>query len=426
MRMRGRLWTQLPAARILAVCLVFALGLALFGAAGPAYAQSGGQKASAAKKVTSLRLGAHGPDTRFVIEMPQGVAYQVFTLADPYRVVIDLPATDFDLAGDIGHTGVGVVSGYRFGQFQAGKSRIVLDVAAPVEIVKNFTLPPQSGFGHRIVLDLGPTSRETFLAKAGWPADFRAASLAPDASPVAPPLEKSDESDRRKLIVIDPGHGGVDPGARGYNGAQEKDVVLRFSHELRRHLEASGRYVVHMTRDRDEFIRLRDRVEFARKRNADLFLSIHADSIEKSAVRGMSVYTLSENASDKEAAELAQKENLADVIAGIDLQGESSEVTDILIDLAQRETKNLSVRFAKSAIDYAGKSTLLLQRSHRFAGFRVLKAPDVPSVLVELGFLTNRDDERQLTSPSWRKKVAASLAAAIDSYFGGRYAEGAR
>jgi len=372
--------------------------------------------------VSDVRLGDQGAQTRFVIETGQKTTYQVFTLADPYRVVIDLPAADFRLPTGSGQTGRGLVSGYRYGQFQAGKSRIVLDITRPVAISRNFTLPSQSGFGHRIVLDLGVTSREAFVKTAGWPASFRAAVSAPPGESVPAPARPANA---RKVVVIDPGHGGIDPGAHGRSGVQEKTVVLAFAREFARQLKATGRYEVHLTRNRDEFIRLRDRVGVARRRNADLFVSIHADSIKKSGVNGMAVYTLSETASDKEAAALAQKENLSDVIAGIDLEGESTEVTDILIDLAQRETKNYSVRFARSVIDYAGKSTSLLQRPHRYAGFRVLKAPDVPSVLIELGFLTNRKDERRLTSQEWRKKVAGGMIKAVDGFFGGRYARGA-
>ena len=204
----------------------------------------------------------------------------------------------------------------------------------------------------------------------------------------------------------------------------EKDVVLAFGRELARRLRDSGRYDVYMTRDKDFFIPLRERVAIARRRKADLFISVHADSIAKSDVRGMSVYTLSETASDNEAAALARKENLSDAIAGIDFQGESPEVAGILIDLAQRETKNYSARFAKSVVDYARHSTTLLEPTHRFAGFVVLKAPDVPSVLVELGFLTNGTDEKRLVSPKWRTSVATSFVRAVDRYFGDRMAEG--
>lgn len=401
-----------------AVRLAIALGVGLFAQSPAVHAQP-----AEGLSVSSLRLGINGDTTRFVIEVKGGDArHQVFTLADPYRVVIDLPRAEFAIPSDSGRSGKGLVSGYRFGKFEAGKSRIVLDLTAPAAVSRNFTLQPQSGFGYRIVLDLGPATRQAFLGKAGWPAEFRTAAPAPQE--VTPPSSAKPDKNRRQVVVIDPGHGGVDPGAQGRSGVQEKEVVLAFAKELRRQLQATGRYQVHMTRDRDEFIRLRDRVAMARRRDADLFISIHADSIRKANVRGLSVYTLSETASDKEAAALARKENRSDVIAGVDLEGESNEVTDILIDLAQRETKNYSARFAKSVIDYAGKSTRLVQRSHRFAGFRVLKAPDVPSVLIELGFLTNREDERQLTSSKWRKKVAGSFVRAIDSYFGGRYAEG--
>ncbi|MEQ9152960.1 MAG: N-acetylmuramoyl-L-alanine amidase, partial [Parvibaculum sp.] len=181
---------------------------------------------------------------------------------------------------------------------------------------------------------------------------------------------------------------------------------------------------VHLTRDSDIFLPLRERVAIARRHKADLFISVHADAIEKPTVRGMSVYTLSETSSDKEAAALARKENQSDVIAGLDLQGESPEVTGILIDLAQRETKNYSSRFAKSVVDYASQKTRTLDPAHRFAGFVVLKAPDVPSVLVELGFLTNPEDEKQLTSATWRATMAKTLSRAVDRYFGDRMAEG--
>jgi len=256
------------------------------------------------------------------------------------------------------------------------------------------------------------------------------ASQAPSTESAAPvplpvvPTNPEEKRDRRRVVVIDPGHGGVDPGTHGKSGVLEKDVVLQFGKELAKRLRDTGRYDVYMTRDRDLFIPLRDRVAISRRHGADLFISIHADSIAKTSVSGMSVYTLSETASDKEAAALARKENLSDAIAGIDFRGESPEVAGILIDLAQRETKNYSSRFAKSVVDHARTATPLLERTHRFAGFVVLKAPDVPSVLIELGFLTNRSDEKNLTSPAWRTKVSSSLVSAVNRYFGERSSEG--
>ena len=216
--------------------------------------------------------------------------------------------------------------------------------------------------------------------------------------------------------MIDAGHGGVDPGASGRK-AREKTVTLAFSKELARQLRNSGKYEVYLTRSRDIYIPLRQRVNVARKHQADLFISIHADAIKRKNVRGMSIYTLSETASDKEAAALARKENRSDIIVGIDFDDQPPEVADILIDLAQRETKNLSVKFANLVVKNARGSTRLLERTHRFAGFRVLKAPDVPSVLIELGFLTNRSDEKQLLSASWRRKIAKSLVKSVDGFF---------
>lgn len=380
--------------------------------------------------VTSIRLGDHGQQTRFVLELTGDAAadYQVFTLSDPYRVVIDIKGVPFNLVEQPVEKGKGFVSGYRYGRFQADTYRVVIDVSRPVDVARDFVLDPQAGFGRRIVLDLAPTDVATFAEKSGLPAEEKVAAAEAAqqiatvaAVPISPPAERLE---RRRVVVIDPGHGGVDPGTHGSTGVQEKAVVLAFGKQLAEELRSTGRYDVYMTRDSDIFIPLRERVAIARRHKADLFLSIHADAIQKSNIRGLSVYTLSENASDAEAAALARKENQSDLIAGLDLQGESPEVTGILIDLAQRETKNYSSRFAKSIVDYASQSTNTLDPAHRFAGFVVLKAPDVPSVLIELGFLTNRDDEKQITSPAWRATMARSFSRAIDRYFGDRLAEG--
>ena len=380
--------------------------------------------------ITSIRIGDHGSQTRFVMELSDSASadYRVFTLSDPYRVVIDIKGVPFNLVEEPARKGVGLVSGYRYGRFQADTYRVVIDTGQPVAVSRDFVLDPQAGFGRRIVLDLAPTDLATFAARAGTPESEKAAAAeaaqemaAVSAVPVSPPASRLE---RRRVVVIDAGHGGVDPGTHGRSGVQEKDVVLTFAKRLGDTLRSSGRYDVYLTRDSDMFLPLRRRVAIARQHKADLFISIHADSIQKPTVRGMSVYTLSETASDKEAAALARKENQSDLIAGLDLQGESPEVTGILIDLAQRETKNYASRFAKSVVDYASQNTATLDPAHRFAGFVVLKAPDVPSVLIELGFLTNSQDEKQLTSPAWHSKMALSLSRAVDRYFGDRMAEG--
>ncbi len=245
------------------------------------------------------------------------------------------------------------------------------------------------------------------------------ASKSPPADPVAKPRN------RQRIIVLDPGHGGIDPGAlsRG-NKTKEKEIVLSFSLSLKKLLEKSGRYKVVLTREDDRFLPLRERVEIARNAEADLFLSIHADSIRRRSVRGATVYTVSDEASDEEAAELAQKENRADIIAGVDLATESEEIAGILIDLAQRETKNYSVSIAKKLVRHMTPLTRMNGRPLRSAGFRVLKAPDIPSVLLELGYLSSRADEKLLVSKRWRDKVAKGVSAAIDGYFATRLASG--
>jgi N-acetylmuramoyl-L-alanine amidase len=238
------------------------------------------------------------------------------------------------------------------------------------------------------------------------------------------PLEKSrsakerkTDKDNRQLVVIDPGHGGVDPGAIGVSGIYEKYITYSMAKELQQQLEKTGHYRVHLTRDRDVFIPLRERTAIARQLNADLFISLHADVVKDPDIRGLSVYTLSQNASDAEAQALADKENKSDLIAGIDLSRESSDVTNILIDLAQRETMNRSAGFASSIVDELGRDTALLANTHRFAGFAVLKSPDVPAVLIEMGYLSNTIDEKNLRQPEYRAKLAHAISRAVERYF---------
>ena len=375
----------------------------------------------------SLRLGAIEEHTRVVVEFTEAVDYKLFTLSSPYRAVIDLPETKWDIPDTIQDKGL--VSGVRFGSFKPGQGRIVVDLRGPVNVHKHFLLPPTVAIkNHRLVIDFEPATIATFRQMKPAVSQTQTASIpAPDFQPTPTPqpqfsaptgefTPKPRPRKTRKIIVIDPGHGGLDPGALGTR-SREKDIVLAFSKELVRQLKATRRYDVYLTRSSDIYIPLRQRVQIARNRNADLFISIHADAIKKKNIRGLSVYTLSEKASDREAAALAKKENQSDIIAGVDFGDQLPEVTNILIDLAQRDTKNASVKFAESLISSARGKTLLLDRTHRFAGFRVLKAPDVPSVLVELGFITNRTDEKQLSSSKWRRRVATGMVEAIDNYF---------
>jgi len=222
--------------------------------------------------------------------------------------------------------------------------------------------------------------------------------------------------------MLDPGHGGVDSGTISPSGALEKDVVLAFAFELKKKLEASGKVDVAMTRQDDTFVPLGDRVRIARDQAADLFVSIHADSVRQNDVRGATIYTLSDRASDQEAAALADKENASDAVAGLDLDRQTDEVSDILIDLTRRETKNFSVSFANNLVSELSSTTRMIRNPHRFAGFRVLKAPDVPSVLVEIGYLSNEQDEKLLTSAEWRGRVTDAIGAAVTRFFGRKIA----
>jgi N-acetylmuramoyl-L-alanine amidase len=271
-----------------------------------------------------------------------------------------------------------------------------------------------------VVIDLFPTTRPKFDAQAGWPADLKkresdaeklAALIAAQQSPPAR------GNGNKKIIVLDPGHGGLDSGTVGVNGLMEKDLALAEGLKLRRILLSRG-YTVFMTRDSDTFIPLRQRVAIARADKADLFIALHADSNPDSSTTGTSIYTLNDGRSDREASALARRENQSDVIAGVDLSGENNPVAPILINLAQRDTRNKSSEFATNALRELSQVTDLLARSpHRSASLAVLVAPDVPAVLIELGYLSNAGDAAQMNTDSWRGRVAQAIANAVDAQF---------
>jgi N-acetylmuramoyl-L-alanine amidase len=308
-----------------------------------------------------------------------------------------------------------LISAFRYGEFAAGQSRIVIDLKAPVAIDKAFVTPPDGDQPARLVVDAVPTSRQLFLvnARAERQSKGLAAAQTADRMLAAPP-----RSPVHRVVVLDPGHGGIDAGARGHDGTLEKTVTLAFAKTLAKKLEVSGRYDVFMTRDDDSFITLSQRVAFARAHNADLFVSIHANSFPGPTVRGATVYTVSDAASDKMAEQMANAENQSDVLAGIDVDGEDSdEVKGILFDLTRRETRNFGLVFARHLVDELGKSTEMFKIPHQQASFKVLEAPDVPSALVELGYLSNSGDERLLRSDEWRDATAQSMVMAVDEFF---------
>lgn len=372
--------------------------------------------------IHGLRVGLHGDKTRLVLDMDGPGRFRTFALADPYRVVVDLSEVRFDIPANSKANRTGGVAGYRFGLFEPGTSRVVIDLTEPRIVSAAFELPPRAGRGYRLVIDLRKVSRAEFLtaSRASIQKRMAARRQAPPPATVLRPRARGDgkaKTKTKKVIVIDPGHGGVDPGAIGASGGYEKTIVLAAAKTLKRVLEKTGRYDVVLTRKNDRFLRLRQRVAASRAVDADLFISVHADSIADKRLRGASIYTLSEQSSDKEAARLAEQENKSDIIAGMDLSDETPEVTNILIDLAQRETMNQSARFAGFLAPELRGAVRTHRRAHRFAGFAVLKAPDVPSVLLELGYLSNAKEETMLRSRKFQEKIAVAIRRGVDQYF---------
>jgi N-acetylmuramoyl-L-alanine amidase len=369
---------------------------------------------------TDSRIGGDENQTRFVVDLSDKVGLRAFTLADPYRVVVDLPEVTFQLKPKAGESGRGLIKAFRFGLVMQGGSRIVLDLKKPVRIDKAFILDAAEGQPARLIIDLTAVDRETFL---------RTIAQENRASPQAQQKKidqdaSKDTGDPRPLIVLDPGHGGIDNGTQAPSGESEKALVLGFALSLRDKIEKLGKYRVVMTRTDDVFVTLAERVRLARLRQASLFISIHADALGRGDgdAQGATVYTLSETASDAEAHRLAEAENKADVIAGVDLSSEPGDVADILIDLAQRETKTFSNHFARNLVGEIKTVARMHKNPLKSAGFRVLRAADVPSVLLELGYVSNRQDLKQLTSEAWRSRTADAVVAAVDAYFSTRIA----
>jgi N-acetylmuramoyl-L-alanine amidase len=367
---------------------------------------------------SDIRIGGDDGQTRFVADISQRIDIRAFTLANPYRAVIDMPQVTFKLPPRAGETGRGLIKAYRFGLVMQGGSRIVIDLVRPARIEKAFVLAATNDQPARLVVDLTATDRESFL---------RAIALASQAADLAArkaerTVGTKSSSDPRLLVVLDPGHGGIDAGTRAASGDLEKNIVLEFCVQLRDKLEKAGKYRVAMTRTDDTFVSLDERVQLARSRKASLFVSVHADALRRGEAHGATVYTLSDRASDAAAARFAEEENRADVIAGLDLSREPDDVADILIDLARRETKAFSVQFARGLVSELRTAARLHREPLKSAGLKVLRAPDVPSVLVELGFVTNKEDVKSLTSEIWRARTADAVAQAIDAFFTTRLA----
>ena len=343
-----------------------------------------------------------------------------YPMMQPDRIVIDLPLVNFQVPDSFRQAKSPLVKMVRFGALGHEKSRIIIDLAKPARIARMGFVPVASGFAQALRIEMEPADPRQFEQEARMVSDqMRAQRARADDTEAAnnQPIAKSNE--KRPLIIIDPGHGGPDFGAVGLNNIAEKDVVLAFAKTLREKIEKSGQYRVALTRDGDVFIPLRERVRIARAQGAHLFISIHADKIPNAAeVRGMTIYTNDEKATDAEAALLAEVENRADLMGGDEGEALREDVTDILEDLAKRETRMRSGLFARTLLgrmETMGQS--INKNPIRSAGFRVLRAPDIPSILLELGYLSSQSDVKSLTDPQSREKMGQEIADAVFRYF---------
>jgi N-acetylmuramoyl-L-alanine amidase len=382
---------------------------------------------------SDARLAGDAKQTRFILDLDKAIQFRAFVLADPYRVIVDLPQVSFQLPAGVGVAGRGLVKAFRYGLVMPGGSRIVFDLTGPAKIAKSYVLEAANGQPPRLVLEFEEVDRTAFvqsLAPENRPelrpaiAEANGAVARADAPAAAKPAPVP-SSDKRPVVVIDPGHGGVDNGTQAGGGdIMEKNLVLGFGLALRDRIEKSGKYRVVMTRTDDTFIPLGDRVKIARSESAALFVSIHADALPRGEgdAQGATIYTLSDKASDSEAERLADAENKSDAIGGVNLTDEPTEVADILIDLVQRETKTFSNRFARVLMGEMKTTVRMHKHPLKSAGFRVLRAPDVPSVLVELGYVSNKGDLEHLVSENWRNRTVGSIAQAIDTFLAKRLA----
>jgi N-acetylmuramoyl-L-alanine amidase len=359
----------------------------------------------------SARIAGDDARTRIVLDFDRAPTIETRYIANPDRIIVDLPATAFAFAEeDLKATGL--FSDIRYGSMDATSARLVLTAARPARLAIATVMPNETGGGYRLVLDAELVPAQDFAALVsgqGW-SEPKQASTA--SVPVA--VSGSDEF----VIAIDAGHGGIDTGATGVaTKTPEKDITLAFAKTLHDKLKNQPGVRSVMTRDTDKFLSLSERVLIARQKGADLLISLHADTLRQADIRGATVYTISDKASDHMAAQLAERENFSDTIGGVELPTETEpEVGDILLDLTRRETQAFSIAMAEAVVGSFEGQISLINNPHRHAGFRVLQAPDVPSILLELGFLSNKEDEKLLLDPAWRDRVADLLVEAIKRY----------
>ncbi len=421
----------------------------------------------ALQSVEAVRTGKTSTGARIVFDLQKKADFRAFHMDNPARIAIDFDTARWHAPKSALLNNGGLLKSYRSGVLEDGLTRVIFDLSRPAVITGAFTLPKSDFEKNRIVLDVMPASDNLFKSQQGLVfgnRDLKGSgalaatggvgfsamqnnivrdSAVPDANAATSPLKNGvyqppgsakyarktlnpapltlhpiQENVKKYTIVIDAGHGGEDPGAAGCCGITEKFITLQIAKALERALVETGRYRVVLTRGKDVYIKLRERVDISRRVKGDLFVSIHADKISRSNVRGASIYTLSQNASDNETARLAEQENNSGVVAGVDLAQENSDVAGILLDLAMREKMNeskLLSRFLEQS--FGNNSVLLLPNSHRAAGFAVLKAPDIPSVLIETGFLSNPEEAKLLSTSAFQARIASAITDGIDAYF---------
>jgi N-acetylmuramoyl-L-alanine amidase len=410
--------------------------------------------AYAKMEMTGLKTSADANAPRIVFELSDKPRYKFFTLDNPNRLVIDF------LDGAVWNNKTplkinnSLITKIRHSYNKDKSLRIVFDISKPFKIQKSFILAKTKTTPDKFVFDIEPLAPKKSEKVAAKTHDTEKPAPKPQAKTTPKEDDEEDNSEivaklenmlqtagiaaplpitkdgvalgvplpilkerRKPMVVIDAGHGGHDPGTIGAGGVQEKNITLAYAKELQKQLLEEGKYEVSMIRTRDVFVRLRERIRRARKANGDLFISIHVNSHPNKDTSGLSVYTLSETASDKEAEALAKAENKEDIISGLDFGDKENDVTALFIEMAQRNTKNLSASFAENIVTRMQDDIGLLRDPHRFAGFRVLTGADIPSVLVELGYITNNIEEKLLTSESYKNRLAKAMVEAIDSHF---------
>jgi len=365
----------------------------------------GGQLAAQNVQVENVRIARTGDRTRIVLDLDRSAQHRIFTLSNPNRVVVDVDGGSFVMGGKRLPAGAGLVDNVRGANRDSGGARLVLDLGDAAR-PKSYMLAPSGKYGYRIVIDLLPLD-------GGAPTVVKKAPAATGT--------------RDLVIAIDPGHGGKDPGARGRGGLLEKRAVLEISKRLARLVDDESGMRSFLTRSDDRFLKLQQRIDRAERAGADLFISVHADSFSDRRVRGSTVYVLSEKGATDEAARLlAERENSADLIGGVDIKNKDDVLAGVLVDLSQNASLEASIEVGDLFIDEMARVGKVRKSQVQLAGFRVLKSPDIPSVLVETAFISNSRDESNLKSVQYQQRLARAMHAGIKDYFYANPPQGTR